>query len=130
MEQWFASIAFEQIKNDEACRMSCRQFLHPTGGGMEAQLQFVERKTASNIDDKFAVEDKFLGGQMCKRDNDVREIACERLAGFRLQINVLSTAKREAAKAVPFRFILPTGADRNFINRLCFHRQQRRRDHG
>src|SRR5437016_14315833 len=68
------------------------QFLHPTGGGMEANLQFVEGKTATNIDDKFAVEDKFLRGQARERDDDVREIAGERLARFRLQINVFPAA--------------------------------------
>ena len=88
---------------------------------MEAKLQFVEGKTATNIDDKFAVEDKFLRGQARERDEGVREIARERLARFRLQINVFPAAKREAAEAIPFRFILPTGADRNFINRVGIH---------
>src|SRR5207247_3021059 len=117
----FASIILEQIKNDEGGRMARRQFLHPTGSGMEAQLQFVEGKTAIQINDEFAIEEKIFRGQLQKCDNDVREIAREGLARFRLQINVLATAKSEAAKAIPFRFILPTGADRNFINRLCFH---------
>src|SRR5438132_9908532 len=104
--------------------MDCRQFLHPTGGGTKAQLQFVEGKTATNIDDKFAVEDKFLRGQARQRDDDVWEIARERLARFRLQINVVPAAKREAAEAIPLRFILPTWADRNFINRAGLHWRQ------
>src|SRR6266516_8157966 len=101
--------------------MGRRQFLHPTGGGMEAQLQFVKGKTATHINDEFAIEDKFSRGQLRKRDNDVREIAREGLARFRLQINVLATPKSEAAKAIPFRFILPTIASRNFINRAGLH---------
>src|SRR5947199_9536311 len=91
----FASIILEQIKNDEGGRMARRQFLHPTGSGMEAQLQFVEGKTAIHINDEFAIEDKFFRGQLQKCDNDVREIAREGLARFRLQINVLATAKSE-----------------------------------
>src|SRR5436305_6322383 len=106
--------------------MGRRQFLHPTGSGMEAQLQFVEGKAATHINDEFAIEDKFFRGQLRKRDDNFREIAGEGLARFRLQINVLAAAKSEAAKAIPFRFILPTSADRNFINRLCFHWRERR----
>src|SRR5882724_2593122 len=126
----FASIVLQQIKNDEGGRMGRRQLLHPTGSGMEAQLQFVEGKTATHINDEFAIEDKFVRGQLRKRDNDVREIAREGSARFRLQINVLATAKGEAAKAIPFRFILPTGAGWNFVDGLCFHWQQRSRKHG
>src|SRR5436305_14040744 len=89
--------------------MGRRQFLHPTGSGMEAQLQFVEGKTATHINDEFAIEDKFVRDQLRKRDNDVREIASERLARFRLQINVVATPKSEAAEAIPFRFICQPG---------------------
>ncbi len=96
---------------------------------MEAKLQFVEGKTATNVDDKFTVEDKFLRGQARQRDNDVREVARERLARFRLQINLLPSAKRQAAETVPFRFILPTVSRWNFFDRLRFHWRQRRREH-
>src|SRR6266700_81961 len=40
-----------------------------------------------------------------------------------LQINVLATPKSEAAKAIPFRFILPA-AGWNLVDRLCFHWRQ------
>src|SRR6266536_6493883 len=93
----FASIVLQQIKNDEGGRMGRCQFLHPTGSGMKAQLQFVEGKTATHINDEFAIEDKFFRGQLRKRDNNFREIAREGLARFRLQINVLATPKSEAA---------------------------------
>src|SRR5438270_6413517 len=110
--------------------MRRRQFLHPTGSGMQAELQFVEGKTAANIDDELAIKDKFLGGQVQQYSRDVREVTREGLARFRLQINVVATPKSEAAETIPFRLVLPTGTDRNFINRLCFHRQQRRHEHG
>src|SRR5439155_15109102 len=117
-------------KTTKVAGWSAANFCTQTGSGMEAQLQFVEGKTAIHINDEFAIEDKFFRGQLQKCDNDVREIAREGLARFRLQINVLATAKSEAAKAIPFRFILPTGADRNFINRLCFHWRERRCERG
>jgi len=96
---------------------------------MEAKLQFVEGKTASKVDDKFTVEDKFLRGQARQRDNDVREVAREGLARFRLQINLLPSAKRQAAETVPFRFTLPTSAVGISSTDFASIGGQRRREH-
>src|ERR1700704_4706984 len=101
--------------------MGRRQFLHPTGSGMESQLQFVKGKTAANIDDEFAIEDEFFRGQARKRICDVREIASERLTRFRLQKNFVPAAKGEAAETIPFRFILPAIPGGNLVNRAGLH---------
>src|SRR5215211_4933250 len=100
------------------------QFLDPTRGGMEPQLQRVERESAVHRDDEFAVQDEARRAQAGEGGGYIWEVARERLARFGLQVNVVALAKCQAAKPIPFRLVLPLVADRNFIYRFRFHRRQ------
>src|SRR5437667_6557639 len=116
----------EQIENDVNGWMRCGQFLDATRGGMQTQLQFVERKCAANWDDQFSVENELLLWQLRHIGNDIWKITRQRLTGLRLQMNLLTIAKRNTAKAIPLRLVLPLVASRNFVDRPCFHRWQGR----
>src|SRR3954470_14590419 len=96
---------------------------------MESQLQFIEGESATNVDDQLAIENKVFCCQLRQPGNDVGEIARERLSRFRLQVNVLSAPKCETAEAIPFGFVLPAIAGRNFVDRAGFHRRKRWLDH-
>src|SRR6516165_11822836 len=50
-----------------------------------------------------------LGFKRRNGGNQFRKISSQRLARLRLQINFATIAKKEAAEAVPFGFILPVG---------------------
>src|SRR2546423_3073083 len=102
-----------------------RQLVHATGGGMETQLELVKRQSAADRNDQFTIEDKLPGLQRAQCPNDIGKITRERLTRFRLQKNVVSVAKGETTKTVPFRFILPAVAARDFIDRARLHRWQR-----
>src|SRR5436305_1054039 len=93
---------------------------------MQPQLQFVEDQCDLHRDGQLAIENKAFRADSLKRVHDVREIARQRLAGFRLQENFVTVAKRDAAEPVPLRLVLPLIADRNFLDGPRLHRRQRR----
>src|SRR5262245_59820216 len=97
------------------------QFLDATRGGMQTQLQFVERKCAANRNDQLAVENELLLRQFCNVGHNIGKITRERLPILRLQINFSRIAKSQAAKSIPFRLILPTLADWNLFGCARFH---------
>ena len=53
--------------------------------------------------------------------DELGEIARQRLAGFRLQLDLVAVAEDEAAEAVPFRLVLPFVAGGNLVHRFGFH---------
>src|SRR4051794_38818972 len=92
---------------------------------MNPLQQVVEREPAPTRYHDFAVEHELLCGQRFRARHHIGEIARQRLAGFRLQLDLVAIAKHETAKAVPFRLILPLRSGRNGINRGGFHRRDR-----
>src|SRR6266480_5609370 len=98
------------------------QFLDATGGWMQPQLQFVEDERALHRDRQLAIENKAFRRDSLKRFDDVREVTRQRLPRFRLQENFVAVAKRNAAKAVPLRLVLPLVAGGNGIDGTSFHR--------
>ena len=104
--------------------MGSGKFLNATRGGMEAQLQLVEDKGALHRNGQFAIENETFRGDSLERFDDVRKIAGERLARFRLQENFRAITKRDATEAVPLRLVLPFVADGNFVDGTRLHRGQ------
>src|SRR4051812_31118565 len=91
---------------------------------MKTQLQFIERKRATDWNDQLTVDDELFRFERGNGANDIREITREGLSRFRLQKNLAAIAKSETTKAVPFRFVLPIISNRNFVDRSRFHRRQ------
>lgn len=80
---------------------------------MDALQEVVERECVARGDDEFAVDDEARRAERAKVCDDFGKVPFERTAGFRLQPHVVAIAERKAAKAVPFRFVLPALAARN-----------------
>src|SRR2546423_14027852 len=93
---------------------------------MQPQLQFVEDKRALHRDRKLAIENKAFRRDSLKCFDDVREVTRQRLPRFRLQENFVAVAKRNAAKAVPLRLVLPLVSDGDFVDRARLHWRQRK----
>ena len=106
--------------------MSCGEFLDTTSRRMQTQLKLVEGKRATDWNGQFAVGHETFRGDVLKLLDYVWEISRQGLAGFRLQKNPVPVAKRDAAKAVPLRFILPIVAHGNLIDGACLHGRERR----
>ena len=84
---------------------------------MKSQLELIERQRAVHFDDQFAIDDELLRIDRGDCLDNIGEVTRQRLTGLRLQINIAAIAKRDAAKAVPLRLVLPLVASRNFIDR-------------
>ena len=54
-----------------------------------------------------AIEHEFLGSQRAHLLDHVGKVACQRLAGLGLKVDVVAVAKCQAAEAVPLRLVLP-----------------------
>src|SRR5947207_15803692 len=89
---------------------------------MQPQLQFVEDERALHRNSKLAIENKAFRRDSLKRFDDVREVTRQRLPRFRLQENFVAVAKRNAAKPIPLRFVLPLVAGGNGIAGTNFRR--------
>src|SRR5439155_22404358 len=72
----------EQIEYDVNRRMGYSQFLDATCSGMQAQLQFVERKCALDRNHHFAVENELLLRQLCNISDNIGKITRQRLSVF------------------------------------------------
>lgn len=88
---------------------------------MNALQQFIEMQPAIMFDYDFAIQDKLPRRQFLQGRNEFRKIPAQRLASFGLQCNFFAAAKSQAAKAIPFRFILPVSSAWNFLRRPRFH---------
>src|SRR6478672_3012719 len=95
---------------------------------MQSELELVKGKSATDGDDQLAVDHESLLFESAQGFHHVGEIAGEGLSGFGLEIDVVAVAKGDAAKAVPFGFILPLSSDWNLVDRLRFHGRKRRFD--
>src|SRR5262245_32158833 len=88
---------------------------------MDSLQELVEGKYAVARHHDLAVEHEALRADAADGVDDFREIACQRLSGFRLQIDLVTVPENEAAKAVPLRLVLPLRPGGNCLHRLGFH---------
>jgi hypothetical protein len=88
---------------------------------MNALEQRIEREGPAFGHHDLAVEHEVPRLEAPYRLDHLGEIAHQRFAGFRLQRDNVAPPKRQAAKAVPFRLVLPFGAEGDFIDRQRLH---------
>jgi hypothetical protein len=125
LDQRLAARIGEQIERDHQRRRLLRQPLDPARRRMDALEQGVERERPAVRHDDLAVEHEALGAQRLGGGDDLGEIAGERLAGFRLQLDLGAVAEHQAAEAVPFRLVLPLRPGRDLVDRERLHRRKR-----
>ncbi len=83
--------------------------------------QIVERQTVAGGNHNLAIEHERVRLEFRQLRGHLWKISRERFAGFRLQLDFFAASKGEAAKAVPFGFVLPLGADWDVVDRGRFH---------
>src|SRR5580698_9666853 len=93
---------------------------------MYAHEQVVERKPDTLISYNFSIEHKLRLRKFGKRFHNLRKIAVQRLSRLRLQLNIVTLAKCQAAKAIPFRLVKPAFAAGNIIDGLRLRGRIRR----
>src|SRR4051812_16580112 len=74
-------------------------------------------------DHEFPIEHEPFCSELLDVRDDFREVASEGLARFRLQLHASAIAENKAAKAIPFRLVLPFAARWDFIDGKRFHRR-------
>ena len=105
--------------------MLARELLDAACGGMDAHEQLVEGERVAFGHDELAVEHERFAPTARQRGDDLREIAVERLAGFRAQLDFVAILEGEAAKAVELGLVLPLAAGRQLGDELRLHRRVR-----
>src|SRR5687767_7210027 len=86
----------------------------------------IERQHAFHGDHDLSVEHELLVLQRAGGFDDLRKVARERLAGFRLNGDVIAVAKDDRAEAVPLRLEQPAVAGWDLVDPFRFHRRIRR----
>jgi len=119
-----AVLAEQKIEHEQQGRRLTRELLHPARRGMNALKQGIEGERAIAGNENLAVEHEFFGFDRKHRLDQVGKVAGQRLACFRLQLDLAAVAKNETAKAVPFRLVLPFRAGRDSRDRSRFHRRE------
>ena len=89
---------------------------------MDALEQGVEGKRRSLRHDDFAVEHEHFRLELADGFDQLGKIPRQRMTGLRLQLDLGAVAEHEAAKAIPFRLVLPVLALRNLIDGKRLHR--------
>src|SRR5262249_6793465 len=90
-------------------------------GGMQPQLQRVERELAIHRYRQLAIDDEAFRRQTLQHLDDIRKVACQGLAGFGPELDLLARAEGKAAEAVPFGLEAPAGVPGDFVDELRFH---------
>jgi hypothetical protein len=97
---------------------------------MKPHLKSVEREAtvppdrSPGVNRELAIDDEAFGARIANCRYDLRKVPAERPACFRPQLNVIARLEGKAAKAVPFRFELPSSPQRQFIRGPRFHRRR------
>src|SRR4051812_13389858 len=100
------------------------EFLDAARGRMQTKLEFVKDERTVNRYRQLAIKNESSRRQLFQLRDDIGKITSERLARLRLQENLIAITKGNAAKAVPFRLVLPFVAHGNFVDGTGFHRWQ------
>src|SRR6266481_6585536 len=74
---------------------------------MNAHQQVVEREIAADGDHDFSIQHKLFGTKSAERFDEFRKISGQWLSGFGFEINSVAISKCQAAKAIPFRLVVP-----------------------
>jgi hypothetical protein len=74
---------------------------------MEPHLLGVEREVMVQTDHQLSTDDEPCGRQGAEQVNHLREITAKWLAGFRAQLDGITFLEGQAAKPIPFWFVLP-----------------------
>src|SRR5690242_6023113 len=90
---------------------------------MNAHQQIVERKLSFHRHNDLSIDYELLRFEFEESSDDFGEVACERLAALRLQIDFVAIAKRDATKAVPLRLVLPVVTRGELFDRFRLHWQ-------
>ena len=122
LDQRLAIGVRQEIEHDEERRRFRRELLHAALRWMDPLQQGIERKRPIDRNDDLPIEDECRGLDAAYRVDQLREIARQRLARFRLQLDLVAVAEDEAAEAIPFRLVLPFLPGRDVVDRQGFHR--------
>src|SRR5580698_9847425 len=83
----------------------------------------VEGEIAVKGNDDFTIENETRGADGAKCGDEFGKIAREELTTFRFEVDAVAIAKRDAAEAVPLRFVMPVRARRQLGSGIGFHRR-------
>jgi hypothetical protein len=95
---------------------------------MQAHLQGIERETAIDRYDEFAIEHKVLARKRAKIVQHLGAEPRQGLARLGLDFHVPCSPECEAAETIPFRLELPPGLLGQLRNKKCLHRCKRERN--
>ena len=118
-----ALLVHEQVENDQDGRELLRELFDTALGGVDALEKVVEREGLPDGDRNLAVQDEIVWRERPDSGDDFGEIAGERLAGLRLQLNGVAVLERKAAKAIPLRLVLPDRALGDLVDEKRLHRR-------
>ena len=113
----------EQIEEHDRCRDFLGKKLHPRRSGMNTKLQRIEVEPTILCDDDFAIKHAAIGQLRPERLEQFGEVAVQRFFVAALDQDLVSVAKHQRTKSIPFRFEDPCSACRQFANALGEHRQ-------
>ncbi len=118
----------EQIEHDVERRRLRRELPDAALGRMDALEQRVERDRGAGRHDELAVEHEATRVEGPEVLDHLGEVALQRLARLRLQLDVVAVAEGETAEAVPLGLVLPLAGDRQRGHGARLHRRERRMD--
>src|SRR6476620_2368650 len=121
LDQALARRIEQHVEQDEDRRRLCGETLDTALSRMNALKQRIEGDLSIPDNCQLAIEHERARLQALERGDHLRKIACERLAGLCLEIDLVARAEGEAPEAIPFRLVLPI-AFRQLLDELCFHR--------
>jgi len=113
----------EDIEGDEVRGDFRGELLHPALCGMEAHLQRVEVESAVALDDDLAVQGRARREPLAEL-LQLREITEERSAVTTPEMQFPRHVLEDAAKAVPFRLVLPAVPPGQLVDEFCLHRRK------
>ena len=111
----------QHVEHDEASGRGSGELSNAAFRRMEAHLQGLEREVTVDFDHQLAVDDKSLGRNLGQQGENFGKVASERFAGFRMKRDFLAIFEREAAEAIPLRFVLPAIALRQRLGGARLH---------
>src|SRR5687767_2248480 len=89
---------------------------------MNALEKMIEGKDAAHGHHDLAVQNELLLLERTDGLHDLRKVARQRLAGLRLNRNIVAVAKDDGSEAVPLRLEQPFVARRDLVDPFRFHR--------
>ena len=123
-QQDFVVRRHQAVEQDQDRRGLDRELADAALGRVQAHLQGVEGQRVAVRDRELAVEHEAVGRKRAQHRRDLGEVARQRLAGFRPEIDLVAGPEGEAAEAVPFRLELPAGLARQIVDELRLHRRR------